>query len=66
MKKQFDANANPATFGEQLLFYLMANPNQPVVIMRVGDVVYVEGAEHESTDGGAFDSGSLDLSDDTP
>lgn len=51
MKKQFDANANPATFGEQLMFYLMANPNKPIVIMRVGDVVYVE----DGTPDGATD-----------
>jgi len=42
MKKQFEATGNPQTFGEQLLFWLMANPNKPLLIMRVGDTVHVE------------------------
>ena len=50
MKKQIDANANPATFGEQLLFWLMSNPNKPLVIMRVGDVVHIEGGTDEPDD----------------
>jgi hypothetical protein len=42
MKTEIDASINPATFGERLLFLLMSNPNKPIVIMRVGNVIHLE------------------------
>ena len=50
MKKEIEANTNPTTFGERLLFWLMSNPNKALVIMRVGDVLHIEGATDEHGD----------------